>query len=343
MNMNQKICIVPTPHGVGGMVSFYERFKKELSRRNVEIATSVKDTPYKAILVIGGSKDLRTLVDAKRKGVRIVQRLDGMNWIHRKKWVGLKHFIKAEYGNFLLSYIRRKIATAVVYQSEFARQWWERIYGKLDIFQRVIYNGIDLTQYSPEGEKWEIGNDAIRLLMVEGSLGGGYEFGLQYGVALAEGIQAFQTKPVELLIVGKVSDRIKKEWGSNAKINIQFTGILNQTEVPKVLRSAPLFYASDIHPACPNTVLEAMGCGVPVVAFDTGALPEIIRNGAGEVVPYGGNAWKLEPPQISHILDAAKVVLSNLRGYKEKARQHCEANFGIEKMVNDYLEVILHG
>jgi hypothetical protein len=68
MNMNQKICIVPTPHGVGGMVSFYERFKKELSRRNVEIATSVKDTPYKAILVIGGSKDLRTLVDAKRKG-----------------------------------------------------------------------------------------------------------------------------------------------------------------------------------------------------------------------------------------------------------------------------------
>ena len=144
MRHNQKICIVPTPHGVGGMVSFYERFKKELSRKNIEIASSIKDTPYQAILVIGGSRDLRALMEAKRKGVRIVQRLDGMNWIHRKKWIGLKHFIKAEYGNILLSYIRRKIASAVVYQSEFARQWWEHIYGKIDIFQQVIYNGIDL-------------------------------------------------------------------------------------------------------------------------------------------------------------------------------------------------------
>lgn len=342
MMKNRRICVIPTPRGVGGMVSFYHRFKKELDRRNIEVTSSLRDKPYDAILVIGGSRYLLELARAHREGVRIIQRLDGMNWIHRRRWAGLKHYIKAEYGNYLLSFIRKRYAHGIIYQSEFARKWWENVYGKANADWKVIYNGVDLQLFSPEGDTFRVEENTIRLMMIEGNLEGGYEHGIQYGLELATKLQKLQERTIELVIVGKVSDEIKRRWTNVSQIPLHFAGILNSEDIPKILRSATLFYASDIHPACPNTVIEAMACGVPAVAFDTGALPEIIANGAGEVVPYGGNAWKMEPPNTDNIVLAADKIIRQLKRYKENARRHCEMVFRIEKMVDDYLEVIFY-
>lgn len=67
---------------------------------------------------------------------------------------------------------------------------------------------------------------------------------------------------------------------------------LPHTDDPKVLATA--YGASDIfaYPSLADTfglaVLEALCCGVPVVCFDTGALPELVRDGEnGLVVPCG--------------------------------------------------------
>jgi hypothetical protein len=37
---------------------------------------------------------------------------------------------------------------------------------------------------------------------------------------------------------------------------------------------------------------------LPVIGFDTGSLSEIVDGDAGCLVPYGGNPWKLEKPDI---------------------------------------------
>ena len=67
------------------------------------------------------------LLRARRRGVRIVQRLDGINWIHRRRRTGPRHFLRAEYGNLILSFIRSRVATHILYQSEFTRRWWNRM------------------------------------------------------------------------------------------------------------------------------------------------------------------------------------------------------------------------
>jgi hypothetical protein len=109
------------------MVSFQAKLAHGLERLGYEVCYSLADRPYQAVLVIGGTSSLRGLWQARRAGVRVVQRLNGMNWIHRLRYTGVRHFLRAEYGNLVLSFIRRHLAERIVYQSAFSHAWWERV------------------------------------------------------------------------------------------------------------------------------------------------------------------------------------------------------------------------
>ena len=61
-------------------------------------------------------------------GYAIVQRLDGINWVHRIHWAGLRYTVRAIYGNANLSFIRGRLADHVIYQSQFIKRWWEDWY-----------------------------------------------------------------------------------------------------------------------------------------------------------------------------------------------------------------------
>src|SRR5512143_582318 len=126
----KRVCLIPNVSGVGGMVSFRGRLVSGLEKRGIEVSYELNDRPYEAVLVIGGTRDLAGIWRAKRRGVPITQRLDGMNWIHRKRQTGWRHYLRAEYGNIILSLIRSQLADRIIYQSEFSHQWWERVYGE---------------------------------------------------------------------------------------------------------------------------------------------------------------------------------------------------------------------
>jgi len=79
-----RICVVPNVSGVGGMVSFRAKFNTGLIARGIEPCIDLGDLPYEAVLVIGGTRQLLGLWRAKKRGIPIVQRLNGMNWLHRK-------------------------------------------------------------------------------------------------------------------------------------------------------------------------------------------------------------------------------------------------------------------
>jgi hypothetical protein len=49
------------------MVSFYVRFKRALEARGATVTLDLKDEPYDAVLVIGGTKQLSGLLRVKRK------------------------------------------------------------------------------------------------------------------------------------------------------------------------------------------------------------------------------------------------------------------------------------
>lgn len=335
--MDKRICVIPNVRGVGGMVSFLHKFSAGAGARGVQVVFDLADGPFDAVLVIGGARQVPLLYRVKQRGVRVVQRLDGINWIHTVRPMPLKHSLRAEYGNLLLAFIRRFVADRIVYQSEFSQRWWDKRFGALRKPIAVAHNGVDLETYAP-GDERPLG--VYRLLVVEGSLGGGYENGLENAVRLAQGLAA-RGWPMEVQVAGEVSPALRESWTARSRVPLRWAGLVKRDAIPALMRGAHLLFSADIHPACPNSVIEALACGLPVVSFDTGALAELVPSDCGFIAPYGSDSWKLQAPDVDGLSAGAETVLRDWARFSAAARQHALAAFGLDDMVERYLRVLL--
>ena len=104
---------------------------------------------------------------------------------------------------------------------------------------------------------------------------------------------------------------------------------------------APLCAAVDrpptsIHPAradtFPATVLEALACGIPVVASTVGGIPEqVIKGRTGFLVPVG-DARALAGRVLALLVDEGLRLRMGQTAAEDAARR-----FGMERMVGEYL------
>ena len=76
------------------------------------------------------------------------------------------------------------------------------------------------------------------------------------------------------------------------------------------------------------------------MAFDTGALPELVSADAGLLVDYGGDPWKLEAPDIDGLARAAQEILEDQSRFRAAARKRAEQAFGLQRMIDGYLALI---
>ena len=333
----KRLSVVPAIRGVAGPASFRRRLTAGLEGRGYGVSEGLDGAACDAVLVVGATRHLSELGRAKRRGIPIVQRLDGMNWIHRRRPTGLTHFLRAEVNNLLLRRVRANLADIVVYQSDFVRRWWDSAIGAAPGRSAVVRNGVPLDVFTPDGPRQE-GGGRMRLLVLEGAIGGGYEIGLTWAAQLAALLAAI--RPVELVIVG--APRMPRGFALPRSDRVQTTwlGEIPPEQVPGQMRSSALLFSADLHPACPNSVIEALACGLPVVAFDTGAISEIVDAESGAVVPYGSDPWKIGPPDVPRLAGAAEEVLRGAETYRRGARRRAEAAFGLERMIDDYLDVL---
>jgi glycosyltransferase involved in cell wall biosynthesis len=332
-----RLCIVPRVDGPGGMSSFRLKFEEGLRRRNIEVTHDLS-LPSDALLVIAGTRDLPGLWRARRRGIRIVQRLDGINWVQRVRWTGFRYHLRAEYGNALLALIRSRFADRVVYQSQFIRGWWEKWYGVASVPATVILNGVDLAAYTAEGSE-QPPSAVCRIMLLEGSMVGGLNSGLFHAIQLAGRIS--QSFPVELRVAGRVDESTKKKALRETSVPLQFFGTVPREQVPSLARSSHMLYCAEVNPPCPNSVIEALACGLPVIGFDTGSLSELVAGDAGRLVPYGADPWKLQQPDIPALAQAAQDVFYNQPRFRQAARGRAEALLSVEPMVDAYLRVLL--
>jgi glycosyltransferase involved in cell wall biosynthesis len=87
-----------------------------------------------------------------------------------------------------------------------------------------------------------------------------------------------------LLVAGKADDDALK----NIPCAVHYLGFLNGAQqVMSAYNLADVFVTPSLEDNLPNTIMESLACGTPVVAFRTGGIPEMVEHlQTGYIAPY---------------------------------------------------------
>ena len=89
-------------------------------------------------------------------------------------------------------------------------------------------------------------------------------------------------KEIEFWIVGSETDQLEKE---KIPENVVLTGQKENKEVIDILKTMDAYILPSYSEGFPLGVLEAMSCGIPVIATNVGAIPDMIENKGGVLLP----------------------------------------------------------
>lgn len=134
---------------------------------------------------------------------------------------------------------------------------------------------------------------------------------------------------VELLVFGKS----KIDLQSLLPLKVNSLGSLSsQEKIVAAYNAAHLFVLPSLEDNLPNTIMEALSCGVPVAAFNTGGIPEMVDDGV--------NGFLAEQKSSVQLADAMLRIIENKMPYEslaENARKKVMGNFSFEKVAKRYL------
>ncbi|OPX94110.1 MAG: Glycogen synthase [Syntrophorhabdus sp. PtaB.Bin027] len=166
-------------------------------------------------------------------------------------------------------------ADAIIALTENMRIELKKFYDK-EIY--VIPNGIDLDKYSDVVINFEKEPGEKNILFV-GSM---YPVkGVQYLIMAMKTVHD-RMPMIRLILVGD-GEESERLAALSIKLGIQeyvqFVGKVPHEKVLTFMQNADVFVLPSLSEGLPNVLLEAMACGLPIVATNVGGIPDIITNG----------------------------------------------------------------
>ncbi len=108
----------------------------------------------------------------------------------------------------------------------------------------------------------------------------------------------------------------------------------NPIEIAQAYSAADIFVIPSLEDNLPNTVLEAMACGTPVVGFDTGGIPDMVRNSQTGFTAQFKNSKDLAQ-KITQVLED-----DELRGaMSQQSRAIIQKEYSLEIQAKAYIEI----
>jgi glycosyltransferase involved in cell wall biosynthesis len=201
-----------------------------------------------------------------------------------------------------------------------------------DMPVEVIHNAVDTNRFRPlpelrERARAQLGNSHdVLVVSYHGRLAPPKRVDLAVRAIAAAARQA----RVRGLIIGDGPEgRALRELAIELEAPVTFVGF--RDDVPDLLAGCDVeITMSEIEGSTPMSVLEAMACGLPVIASDATSHPEAVEEGCGALVEPG-------TPE-----GAAKAILAladdpaKRRAKGEAARARAVEQFGIDKMIDRY-------
>ncbi len=195
---------------------------------------------------------------------------------------------------------------------------------------RVILNSIRPEDYSEGIQEFHLSHPIVGSLAVFKNKKG-------IEVLLCAFSMLLQKYPTaHLLLVGFVIpgeqnhfENIVTKYNLNDRITV--TGLIPRQDALRYIRTMDIFAFTSLHDGCPNTVLEAMLAGVPIVATRVGAIPELIEDGKHGLLVHPGSATELHEAMVKMLDDN-----TNRKEYGNQAQQRALSEFAPHRELEAY-------
>jgi len=255
---------------VGGPLVKVKRLREYFPERRwrYNLVYALSNAPYLPTVALDWLRLRRIPIVLNQNGVFYPGWYDG-DWQHQNQIMG-RAYHRAAY---------------VFWQSEFCRRVADRFLGDREGPGEVLYNAVDTTCFCPDEGRPE----RSFTFLVTGKIGRHLRYRLENTIA---GLAYVRRHGLEarLIIAGWVDSQARE--GSRALAGslgveevVQFTGAYTQEEAPGIYRQADAYVMAKYLDPCPNTVLEALASGLPVLYSDSGGVPELVGCDAGIGLP----------------------------------------------------------
>ena len=214
-------------------------------------------------------------------------------------------------------------------------QWMADEVKKSSLLRRfpisIIPNGLDTEVFTPRDsnvarDALEIPREAKVILFIAGSLNNrrkGFDMVLQALAGMSDLPSLF------LLTLGSGKPSVEFPIP-----NLHLGHIANERLLSLVYSAADLFVIPSLQDNLPNTVLESLSCGTPVVGFDVGGIPEMVRSSV---------TGMLAPPQDVKALQTTIIQLLKDDNRRREMAANCRRiaveEYSLEVQAQRYVEL----
>lgn len=194
---------------------------------------------------------------------------------------------------------------------------------------RLIYNGIDLEIFK-KTDKFQARTDLSLpqdKKIVLFSADGGVKNPFKGGYFVFQAFEKLKNRnDILFLNIGGESEQKSEKW-------LDFGYIKEPKTMAKLYSTADIYLFPTLAEVFGKTVVEAMSCGLPVVTFETGGVPEIVENNkTGFIVEYKNG--EMLTTVLEKLLDD-----DDLREKMAENAVEASKKFSSERMALEYLKL----
>lgn len=134
----------------------------------------------------------------------------------------------------------------------------------------------------------------------------------------------------EIILFGKGRSYLFNEL----PYTVRHLGLLTAEEdIVAAYNAADAMVVPSLEDNLPNTVIEALACGTPVVGFRTGGIPEMID--------HGQNGYLADIGSVQQLADGLAFILThpNPEELRQNARQSAEARFSEDVVARQHIDL----
>lgn len=133
-------------------------------------------------------------------------------------------------------------------------------------------------------------------------------------------------------------EKVKQKLSAKYKDNVEFPGWIRNEQKKQYLREADIFLLPSYNEGMPMAILDAMGCGLPIVSTEVGGIPKIVRQGVNGYLYKPGDSKNMACAIIEYLTDDEKRLKAG-RESVDVIRKSYSLQQNIDKLERVYTEV----